>query len=233
MRILIFEDNQNDLDDLLKNINTFFSATEIKYDVKTCMDPKYVLDNHFNYDMLFLDIEVAEESGIDIGCEIRKKNHDIRIIFVTNYSKYLIDGYKAQASRYFVKPIQQEGFELELKNVISDYLEEYNGFYDKTISINKIYFNKIVYIEFIKRKTSIHFMSGEVITTNYPLKYWVETLFSHDFAQPYKSFIVNLKHISGFTKNEVIMDNEEVLPISRFYKQDFETRYIDYLHRRM
>lgn len=233
MKILIYEDNQEDLKNLLKCIETFFSITEVPYATKICTDSTYILTNHFNFDLLFLDIEVFGESGIDLGYKIRKQNPDIRIVFVTNYSKYLTDGYKAQANRYFVKPIQQEEFNIELSNVISDYLDEYDGFYDESLSFKKIYFKNILYIEYINRKTKIHFISGEEIITGYSLKYWYEKMESKDFAQSYKSLIVNLKHISGFTKNEVILDNEEHLPISRLSRQEFEKKYVEALHKRI
>lgn len=233
MNILIFEDDQNDLINLLDCINNFFSETEIEYNIDTCTEDSYILANHFNYDIVFLDIEVNDKNGIDIGCKIRKENQDIRIIFITNFSKYLIDGYKAQANRYFIKPIQQEDFDLEFRNVISDYLEKYNGFFDETISVGKIYFNEILYIEYLDRKTNIYFQSGKILETSYPLKYWINFLQENEFAQPYKSIIVNLKHISGFTKNEVILSNEERLPISRFFKNEFEMKYMKCLHRRI
>lgn len=232
MKILIYEDNQNDLNNLLQCIYNYFCKTELEYIVETTVNSKFIIDNHLNYDLIFLDVEVLGESGIEVGCKVRRKNHDVRIIFVTSYSKYLIDGYKAQANRYFVKPVQQEDFDIEINNVISDYLDDFSGFYDETLSVNKIYFNKILYLEYINRKTFIHFLSGEVITSNYPLKYWLEFLKNRDFAQPYKSIIVNLKQISGFTKAEIILNNEERLPISRFFKKNLEFEYVNCLHRR-
>lgn len=234
MKILIFEDDQSDLNNLLDCIEKFFTSFEIEYTVDTCTNANYILENHFIYDLIFLDIEVGNNNGIDIGYEVRRKNHDIRIIFVTSYYKYLIDGYKAQANRYFVKPIQQEDFNLELENVIFDYLDEYKGFIDKSICLEKIYFNRIIYIEYIERKTNLYLLSGEVLCTNYPLKYWIDFLSECGlFAQPYKSILVNLKHISGFNKNEIILNNEEKLPVSRFFKNDFEKKYLECLYRRI
>lgn len=233
MNILIYEDNEEDLDNLLTCINQFFAMIEVAYTVKVCTNSKYVFENHSNYDLIFLDIEVFGENGIDIGYKVRKQNHDIRIMFVTSYAKYLKDGYKAQANRYFVKPIQQDDFNIELRNVISDYLDEYDGFFDETISLDKTYYKKIVYIEFITRKTRIHFLSGEEIVTRYPLKFWLQKLTNKGFAQPYKSLLVNLRYVSGFTKHEVILDNEQLLPTSRRFRHEFESKYITHLHKRI
>ena len=213
MKILIFEDNEKELGTLLNYIESFCLSKNIIYTVDIYTNSKDFIENIYTYDLIFLDIEVQNENGIDIGIKIREYNDDAKIIFVTNYSKYLIDGYKAHADRYFLKPLNQEEFNIELENVLEDYIQKYSGFFDKKILKTKIYFNEILYIEFKDRKTFLHFITGKVIETNYPLKYWENKLKDHYFAKPYRAYLVNLRHISGFTKQEVIMENEEYLPI--------------------
>lgn len=233
MNILIFEDNSADLNDLLKCIEDFFSMIHLEYHVKVCSNSDYIYNHHLKYDLIFLDIQVDKENGIDIACKVRTENRNIAIIFITNYTKYLIEGYRAQANRYFVKPIHQEEFNIEMENVISVFLNEYDGFYDKKISIEKIYYKQVVFIEFFNRKTILHFSSGEQIPTKYSLKDWIKKLEEKSFAQPYKSLLINLTHISGFTKNEIILDTGEYLPISRGFREDFKLKYIKCLHSRI
>lgn len=233
MKILIFEDNEKELGTLLNYIESFCLSKNIIYTVDIYTNSKDFIENIYTYDLIFLDIEVQNENGIDIGIKIREYNDDAKIIFVTNYSKYLIDGYKAHADRYFLKPLNQEEFNIELENVLEDYIQKYSGFFDKKILKTKIYFNEILYIEFKDRKTFLHFITGKVIETNYPLKYWENKLGDHYFAKPYRAYLVNLRHISGFTKQEVIMENEEYLPISRLFKNEFEERYLKSLSKRI
>ena len=202
MKILIFEDNEKELGTLLNYIESFCLSKNIIYTVDIYTNSKDFIENIYTYDLIFLDIEVQNENGIDIGIKIREYNDDAKIIFVTNYSKYLIDGYKAHADRYFLKPLNQEEFNIELENVLEDYIQKYSGFFDKKILKTKIYFNEILYIEFKDRKT-------------------------------YRAYLVNLRHISGFTKQEVIMENEEYLPISRLFKNEFEERYLKSLSKRI
>ena len=50
------------------------------------------------------------------------------------------------------------------------------------------------------------------------------------FAYPYKAFLVNLKYvICSLYKNDIEMTNGEMIPLSRHYKKEFETKYIDLL----
>lgn len=230
IKILVCEDDSNDIQNLIKCIDTFFTEKEIKYDVDLCENlddlPKIIK----NYDLMFLDIELGENNGINIGLKLRQYEFDCIIIITTLYAKYAIEGYKVKADRYFLKPIQQTEFNMELESLISHYLQKFQGFYDNTIKSGKIYFNDILYIDFYNRKTRIHFLNGSVVETHYSLKYWIEYFNEYSFAQSHKSFVVNLENISGFTKQDIILLNDELIPLSRNYKKTFNEKYDNNLH---
>lgn len=233
MKILIYDDNKDDMIAIKKLIVTFFSDKYLKYDILECENTSFLLENIKNCDLVFLDVEINEENGIDIGKKIRKINYDVRIIIVSNYSRYLIDGYKIHADRYFLKPINQEEFNIEFENVIDYYIKEYDGFFDEKICKMKIYFKDIVYVEFIGRKTHIHLLNTKIIVTSYPLKYWEELFENHFFAKPHKSFIINLQYLSGFSKTDIILVTEDIIPLSRHYKQSFNISYLNFLQSRL
>lgn len=233
MKILIFEDNELELKILLQCISIFFKARDIDYTVTLGKDDNEVLDHAFEYDLIFLDVEINGLNGVELGIKIREINEDVKLIFVTNFSKYLIDGYKARADRYFLKPIKQSEFDLELNSVLKNYIEKHSGFFDDKVSPTKIYYKDILYINFLNRKTNIHFRCGKIIETNYPLKYWISKLNCHGFSQPYKSCIVNLSEVSGFRKDSVILSNEDIIPMSRYYRKAFEKSYMNSLHIRL
>lgn len=175
-------------------------------------------------------MEIDEENGIDIGLELQEIKHDCRIIITTSYSKYAIDGYKIHADRYFIKPINQLEFNLEMEAVIKKYIKKTIGFYDSKISNHKIFIKDILYIEFVDRKSTIHKLDGNTIITNCSLKYWYDKLNEFGFAYPYKAFLVNFEYISAFKKNEIILINNESIPLSRHYKKEFDQKYNDFLH---
>lgn len=229
MKILIFDDNKNDIKHLTNCLKTFFKNKNISYQIKTCQNKEELLNDIDCYDFLFLDIELDQENGIDLGLELQKVKHHCRIIITTNYSKYAIDGYKIQAERYFIKPIHQQEFDLEMNTVIKNYIKENNYFFDKKVCDSKIYIKDILYIEFIDRKSMIHKLNGEIIMTNCTLKYWYDQFSIYNFAYPYKAFLVNLKYVNALYKKDIELTNGEMIPLSRHYKKEFETKYIDLL----
>lgn len=226
MKILIYDDNQTDVEKLKNNINIFFQNNDIDIDICVCPNIEYLYQNIKYFDILFLDIEIDHQNGIDIGMKLKKINHNCRIVITTNFKKYSIDGYKINADRYFIKPIDQNEFNIEMETIVKEYLSQFIGFYDKKISPEKIFFKDIIYIEFFDRKTIIHFTSGIKTYTTYNLKHWLELLKDSSFAQTHKSFIVNLNYIIDLKNNEIVLINQETIPLSRHYKKDFLNLYL-------
>ena len=118
MKILIFDDNRQDREHLTNCLNSFFENKDISYQITTCQNKDELLHDINHYDFLFLDIELGQENGIDLDLQLQTIQHHCHIIITTNYSKYAIDGYKIQAERYFIKPIHQQEFDLEMNGVI-------------------------------------------------------------------------------------------------------------------
>jgi len=230
MNILVFENNENDFNHLSSCIKHYFIKEAIDYQIHRCKNKNELFQTIKQYDLLFLDIELDEDNGIDLGMELKKNNHDCRIMITTNYAKYAIDGYKINADRYFIKPINQQEFNIEMNAIVKTYLRHSLGFFDEKISHKKIYLKDILYIEFKDRKTDLHFTNGKIISTNYSLKHWYQQLKDTGFAYPYKAYLVNMQHILQFTTNNLKLINNEDIPLSRHYKEEFEKAYEKYLH---
>lgn len=230
INILIYDDNQMDIEQLLQCIDTFFIKVNLQYQTHICKNKKDLIQNITKADLLFLDMEINNENGIDIGLELENIKHDCRIIITTNYSKYAIDGYKIHADRYFIKPINQLEFNIEMNAIIKKYIKKSLGFYDEKISSYKIFVKDILYIEFLNRKSNVHTIGGNIITTNCTLKYWYDKLNTYGFAYSYKAYLINFEYISAFNKNEIVLINNETIPLSRHYKKEFDQKYNDFLH---
>lgn len=149
MNILIFENNDDDFNHLTSCIKNYFTKEKIDYHIHRCNNKEELLKTIQQYNLLFLDIELDEDNGIDLGMELKKSNHDCRIMITTNYAKYAIDGYKINADRYFIKPINQQEFNIEIDFVINKYNKDNIYFFDKNICNYKIYVKDIIYIEIL------------------------------------------------------------------------------------
>lgn len=234
MKILIVENDKNDLINLYSLLDDFGETNHIQIEKVIENEREKILDNSSNFDIAFFDIELDNnKNGIELACELRKINKDIRIIFVSNYNKYLIDGYKARADLYLLKPINQDQFNLEMYEITRDYLNRDAGITDLKYSQTKIYFRDILYIEVLARKLNLHLVDGQIISKFDTLKRWMDLLKECSFSQPHRAFLINLEHVQHLYKDHIIMDNEELIQITDSYRDRFRKDYILYLNRKV
>ena len=223
MKIVIYNE-KDDFNNLKQNIENFFMRKNVKCNIILVSKTEDLCNEIYDSDIIFLDIKLKQISSIDIGTMIHHLNHNIILTFITNYSHYKIDGYQAYMDRYLLNPLNQNQFDMELEQLIKDFSFFSGGFlYTEGNITKKIYYKDILYIEFISspRKTQLHLENGKIISMNYPLKYWMNELKGLPFCQSYKSILVDLNYVAGFQENDIILTNNEHIPLSRGYKKTF------------
>ena len=76
-----------------------------------------------DFDILLLDIEMAEMDGVSLARRIRRDNTGVQIVFITGYSDYIADGYDVEALHYLLKPVKKEQF-FQVLDRDNDYLRK-------------------------------------------------------------------------------------------------------------
>lgn len=188
--------------------------------------------NSNTVDLLFLDINMPEISGLSFAKSINK---NIKVIFTTAYREYAVDGFNLQAVDYLLKPISFD----RLLQSIHKYLDENTIVHqEEKIEISeektdyifvrsdrkmvKINFNEIYYIESIGDYLKIHLSSKNIVTRE-SISSMEAKLPYHDFLRIHRSYIVSIPKIESFT-NEYIEVNKKALTISRSYKNEVSQR---------
>ena len=198
---------------------------EIVAQCKNALEAFNYISNH-EIDLVFLDINMPEISGISFAKSINKQ---VKIIFTTAYRDYAVEGFELKAVDYLLKPITFE----RLLQAINTYFEVYNDSQKQvgtTIEKNnfifvradrkmiKIEFDDIIYIESFSDYLKLH-LNVTTIVTRETISTIEARLPSNGFIRIHRSFIVSLKHITSFT-NEYVTVNNKSLTISRSYKKD-------------
>ncbi len=207
------------------------SAANIVASCKNAMEA-FTFMNSQKIDLIFLDINMPEISGLSFAKSINK---NIKIIFTTAYREYAVDGFDLQAVDYLLKPISFE----RLLQAINKYLDENihvnidadNEIIDEASDfifvrsdrkMIKIEFSDIIYIESLSDYIKIYLRNKTIVTretiTNIEAK-----LPKKDFIRLHRSYIVSISKIDLFT-NEYVELNKKVIPISRTYKNDVLNR---------
>ena len=179
-------------------------------------------------DLIFLDINMPEISGLSFAKSINK---EIKVIFTTAYREYALDGFDLQAVDYLLKPISFERLQQavykylgEKKEIIIKKTEEISQEKSDFIFVRserkmiKINFSEINYIESLSDYVKI-FLEKKTIVTRETISS-IEAKMPHkDFIRSHRSFIVSIAKIDSFT-NEFIEIYKKAIPISRTYRKD-------------
>ena len=178
-------------------------------------------------DLIFLDIQMPGLTGIEF---VKSLTHPPAIIFTTAYRNYAIESYELDALDYLLKPISFQRFfkavskfqNLQKTNTKPStslkVVEESNPY----IFVNankkniKIEFNEILYIESLKDYVKIYLTDQMVITKNTISDF--ERKLPAYFLRVHRSYIINKKRITAFTKHDIEIGEKEI-PIGGSYKE--------------
>lgn len=189
-------------------------------------------------DLIFVDINMPELSGIDF---VRGLESAPMVVFTTAYSEYAVESFKLDAIDYLLKPFSFESFERAAKKAQS--MAQLLALRDSTnsdslplseqsaekecISIRAdhktslVRYSNIVYIESAGEYVRLHLADGGHLVTLFRLKNMESALPSERFVRVHRSFIVNLEHVTGYTKGRVFLTGDEYAPIGENYRDSF------------
>ena len=104
VRILICDDDAIFAQDLLQRILALPSYYSKSMSAQ-CLTDLDAMDSSAlaQCDILFLDIDLGDQNGIDLARGMRAHNPEAVLIFVTNFSEYAPEGYEVNAFRYLTK----------------------------------------------------------------------------------------------------------------------------------
>jgi len=185
-------------------------------------------------DLLFLDIQMPDISGLDF---LRSLDYKPYVILTTAYEEYALEGYELEVTDYLLKPFSFDRF-LKAVNKVSKAIQEKNAkpdvpeneqtqtdFKDNYIIIRadrklyKINYDDLIMIEGQKAYVTFHSDNKKRITALASLKELEEKLPSDQFIRIHKSYIVSIKKIDALEGNQLEVNGEK-LPVGKNYRQE-------------
>ncbi len=214
MRIAICDDEElyrvelkTILDKLLINVD---------YNIDTFDDGNRLIESFKAqpYDILFLDIEMPAVDGITLAKSLRAISEKVFIVFLTSHVEYAIEGYEVNALRYLTKPVDIE----KLKEVIR-YVQEKQGASRQLIIKEDgeellINVNDVIYLESMNQNVRIVTTQGEHVI-RYNIGDFEEQLKNDGFFRSHRGYLISLAKVKKLSKNDVIMEGDVILPVSR------------------
>lgn len=191
----------------------------------------YALQNGESFDLIFMDIEMKEISGIDVSRYIRDEQNDqnTQIVFVTGKDGYDRFLFEYRPFGFIAKPVFYESVAKILKKYIDiygdntatfHYIEDYNDCWVKL--------ENIIYFESNDRKVNMYLSDTDKVGTFYMnMSEVYEKVNKYSFFIIHKSYIVNEKFISLYQSDCVILTNGKKLPLSRSRRKEILKRQLE------
>ena len=186
--------------------------------VKEFHSGKELLYNYItnSFDVIFMDIFLAEENGVDCALQLRQLDEGVNLIFLTTSSEFGVKSYDVRAADYMVKPATFEKLCRALGYCKIAELEKSPAI---TVTVRhqllEIVLDHILYADFQNRSACIHLkdcmfpVAGSFTELARQLTAYVQ------FMACFKGIVVNLKEVQEICGDCLILKNGEKLPVSR------------------
>lgn len=181
-------------------------------------------------DLLFLDIQMPGFSGLQLSRTLQKGQ---RVIFSTAFEQYALEGFKADALDYLLKPFNydeflvaagkaREWFMLKSRAESSADETEQSIFVKSDYKLIRIRFEEILYIEGLKDYAKFYLENRDrPVMTIRSLTSLEEQLPARDFMRVHRSYIVHLPKITTIERNRIVF-GKNYIPVSEKYQERFK-----------
>ena len=230
MLIAICDDSRIDL--LLSKtlVIEYFRKHKLSCTVRLYENGASLLDDvhgNTNFDIVFMDIYVGNELGIDIARQLRNDGYENLLIFSTITDEYAIESYSVRANGYILKPYNMTRLESVLDMVLEKYDTDFMRVKVRNTYVNVPY-SDIIYIESCNSRCILHTADEEY--SLYMRLDDIEKSLSGDesrFLRCHRSYIVNMDHITAVDE-QFRLDNGESVLIRSKSKAQIKKHYFAY-----
>lgn len=228
IRIAIVDDNIEICSYLEKILLRYAEKINEKIEVEPYTNSKSffaALNKSEAFDLIYLDIEIDNQTGIDIANHIRSVLEDElqQIVYISGKPEYSIKLHETHPLDFVVKPIEQE----EIEKIMNRYMKISGRFTDNfTYNIGmdqyKIKLKEILYFNVRNHTIDMH-TNSDIISIHGTLKTLEKELKKYGFLRIHRKILVNSTHVKAYHYENVVLYNGESLEIGKTYHNDVTT----------
>lgn len=192
------------------------------------------IERGVSYDILFLDILMPMQNGIETAAEIRKCDSNVKIVFLTSSAEYAVQSYAVEAHFYQLKPLRWEGFSQAMDSALAKCEQERKNsliLHGKS-GITRLDLDRLEFCEVIHRTLFFHLYSGKVLEGTGSLDELSRRLAPCGcFLRPHRSYLVHLGYIHSISYRAITMASLTEIPIPRGKYNEIKDAFLSYAFR--
>lgn len=189
------------------------------------------IEKGMRWDILFLDVLMPGQNGIDVAKEIRQHDTDIKIIFLTSSAEFAVESYTVGAYFYQMKPVCERQFFELMDSVVASCEKARQGsllLFAKS-GIRRIELEKIEYCEVMGRTLLFHMENGDIFEGSGGMDELCKKLLPYgNFLRPHRSYLVNMEYIQSISYKMIVMSGGMNVPIPHGKYSEIKEIYLAY-----
>lgn len=228
--IAVCDDEVMECSRIAKKIGEILVERKISCTIRQFYSGRELLQSSESFDMIFLDIIMGDMDGMRTAQLVRKKAFDKILVFISSSREYVFDAYEVEAFQYLLKPVEEE----KLRRVLLKAVRRTESRSQEFIIISrerqkkKFFLDDIYYFEIRGRMIDVHGTGG---TFSYYGQIGVleKELWEKGFFRCHKSYLVNLKYVDVYNRQELVLDNGERIGIAKRRYEAFCQEILKYM----
>ena len=181
------------------------------------------LEYEHDLDVLILDIEMPQISGLEVKQRLRTLGKDSIIIFVTNHEELVFSAFGVNVHGF----IRKQYVEIQLPKILTSAIEILNSY---VMLGENLHSRDIKYMKSLRVYTELFLVNGEKKTTRITLSEYEKILSKVGFARIHKSYLVNFKWVDNITEKEIVIGSE-ILPIATRSQKEVKRKYQEFCEK--
>ena len=222
LSIAVCDDEVIECCNMARKIKDILEEMKIPCIIRQFQGGRELLQAIESYDIIFLDIMMQDLDGMKTAQMFREKDFDKILIFVSSSREYVFEAYDVEAFQYLLKPVDGR----KLRRVLQKAVLKTESRSQEYIIVSrerqkkKLYLDDIYYFEIKGRIVDVHGQEG--IFTYYEQIGELESkLRDKGFFRCHKSYLINLKYVDGYNRQEAILENGEAIVIAKRRYEEF------------
>lgn len=221
IHVCIMDDSARDINDIKSVLIHCFSEDEIYFDIY--MDSLSFLPN-VECDLYILDIDMPNKDGYHVAKEIYEVMPTAKIIFCTMHDDFVFSSFQFNPFYFIRKSHLEEDMSFAINKFKKSFQNKYL-IYKESGNSKKVLLSKITRIESIRNYLILYLFDKTTLKIRNSIKDIQHSL-NNKFIRISSGMLINMEYIKSInSKHVVLLNDDEMFPISRIYKENVLLKY--------
>lgn len=220
--IAVCDDEVMECSRIAKKIRDILAEMKIPCAIRQFYSGQELLQSMENFDMIFLDVIMDGMDGMRTAQLVRERAFDKILVFISASREYVFDAYEVEAFHYLLKPVDENKLRRVLQKAACK-LEKHSQEFiivSRERQKKKLFLEDVFYFDIRGRMIDVH-GTGGIFSYYGQIGVLEKDLQGKGFFRCHKSYLVNLKYVDVYNRQEAVLDNGERIVIAKRRYEEF------------